>query len=257
MAQQNEPESRLRKILAFEWEIIAGIVAAVAAIIIHFLAVHQEDVILTILAVLIGLFFIRDLRRESHLVKVTQSLEQTEMRLERTEAGMERIQASLTPPDAILIGPRQLRGAGETFARNARADMIWFNLCMEMFRPQAMFDLLLRPAIENDNVTAIHFILDNSQRELWTGTVYPRVLECKGHEKVQPCWADIKENVSFIMSDAGPDATTEALVSFWGEPFMAGAGQRRVPRYVFHIQGHSELVARFAELERGYRFCNL
>ncbi|MFO0969607.1 MAG: hypothetical protein U0793_28950 [Gemmataceae bacterium] len=43
------------------------------------------------------------------------------------------------------------------------------------------------------------------------------------------------------------------MLSFWGEPFMARAPGKDVPRYVFHVQGHSELVTRLSELERGYR----
>ena len=41
--------------------------------------------------------------------------------------------------------------------------------------------------------------------------------------------------------------------SFWGEPFMARATGRDVPRYIFHVQPHSELVSRLVELERSYR----
>ena len=35
---------------------------------------------------------------------------------------------------------------------------------------------------------------------------------------------------------------------------MAHATERKVPRYIFHVQGHSELVARLVELVRVYRF---
>lgn len=35
---------------------------------------------------------------------------------------------------------------------------------------------------------------------------------------------------------------------------MAHTAERKVPRYIFHVQGHSELVARLVELARNYRF---
>jgi hypothetical protein len=35
---------------------------------------------------------------------------------------------------------------------------------------------------------------------------------------------------------------------------MAHSTARDVPRYIFHVPSHSELVARFVEMERNYRF---
>jgi|GEM_PF-3393381 len=34
---------------------------------------------------------------------------------------------------------------------------------------------------------------------------------------------------------------------------MSQTTGRDIPRYIFHIQGHSELMSRFVELVRGYR----
>ena len=132
--------------------------------------------------------------------------------------------------------------------------MVWFHVCLLMFRPQVLFDTRLRPAIENPLVTSIQFVLDESQRGLWEQDVRPKLNACCGNAKVnEPCWATITENVSLILADSAPSSTKECLLSFWGEPFMARATGRDIPRYIFHIQGHSELVARFVELQRGYR----
>ncbi|MDY7038858.1 MAG: hypothetical protein SV375_22230 [Thermodesulfobacteriota bacterium] len=35
---------------------------------------------------------------------------------------------------------------------------------------------------------------------------------------------------------------------------MATSREKSMPRYVFHVQGHSEPVARLVEVERNYRF---
>ena len=56
--------------------------------------------------------------------------------------------------------------------------MLYFNVCLLMFRPQTLFDALLRPAIENPRVTAIQFILDESEKERWRDDVMPKIKAC-------------------------------------------------------------------------------
>lgn len=54
----------LKRFLTFDWDAVAGIIAAVAAIVMHFLHWADEGLLITIAVVLIALLFIRDLRRE-------------------------------------------------------------------------------------------------------------------------------------------------------------------------------------------------
>jgi hypothetical protein len=240
-------KSNIRRFLNLDWDAIAGIVSAVVALVMHFLHVIEEEVLLLIAVVLLALLFLRDLRRE-------RANERMEDSLRRAEAAVAHIQTVLNPPDAILIGPRQLRAASERFARHARGDMVWFHVCLLMFKTQSLFNTLLRPAIENPMVASIHFVLDVSQQRLWESEVVPKLHACHGHTKVQvPCWTTITENVSFILAETEPTGTTEGLLSFWGEPFMSRSTGRDIPRYIFYIQGHSELVARLIEVERHYR----
>jgi hypothetical protein len=248
MRQQDGAETTgIRRFLSLDWDAIAGIVAAVAALVMHFLHIIAEDVLLLIAVVLIALLFLRDLRRERVDERMAQSLA-------RTETAVTHIQSTLSPPDAMLIGPRQLRAASERFARQAHGDMVWFHVCLLMFKTQALFDTLLRPAIDNPLVTSIQFVLDVSQQELWEAEVVPKLRACSGHGKVhEPCWTTITEHVSFILAETAPHGTTEGLLSFWGEPFMSRSTGRDIPRYIFHIQGHSELIARLVEVERSYR----
>jgi len=214
----------------------------------HFLHIIDEEVLITLTVVLIALLFIRDLRRE-HVV------EQMHKGIERNETALGVIQTSLVPPDAVLIGPSHLRTASQQFTSNAKGAMTWFHVCLSMFKPQSLFDTLLRPAIENPHVTSIQFVLDESQKKLWEAEVMPKINLCRGREKVNlPQWKTIHESVSIIVSEVGASGKTECLLSFWGEPFMARTAERNVPRYIFHIQGHSELVTRLVELERNYRF---
>jgi len=48
---------KLKKILSVDWDAIAGIIAAVSAIVMHFLHVIDEEVLITITVVLIALLF--------------------------------------------------------------------------------------------------------------------------------------------------------------------------------------------------------
>lgn len=235
------------KFLSYEWDAIAGILAAVTAIILHLLHIVDEHVILPIVLALMGLLFINFMRH-------ARNNELTAEQVERTGQAVRRIQAALRQPDIVLVGPRQIRSASEAFAHHMKGDAIWFNVCLSMYRPQPLFDALLRPAIENPMVTSIQFVLDRSQKALWENVVQPKIAACAGAAKVRdPCWSDLGQNVSFILADSQQSGDAEALLSFWGEPFMAQSTEREVPRYIFHVQKHSELLPHLAELERRHR----
>ena len=172
----------MRRLLSLDWDAIAGVVAAVVAIVMHFLHLIDEGVLLMITVVLLALLFLRGLRRE----RVSERMERS---LEQTETAVTDIQRALKPPDAILIGPRQLLACSQRFAGRAQGDMVWFHVCLLMFKPQFLFDALLRPAVENPMVRSIQFVLDRSQEPLWESEVLPKLRACRGHEKVRrPGW---------------------------------------------------------------------
>ena len=119
-------------------------------------------------------------------------MEQMRDSLRKTENGVIDIQAAFSPPDTILIGPQQLRAESERFVRQAQGEMLWFHVCLLMFKPQVLFDALLRPAIENPKVTSVQFVLDHNQKDLWITEGAPKVAACSGREKVpEPCWTTI------------------------------------------------------------------
>jgi hypothetical protein len=138
---------KFKKLLSYEWDAIAGLLAAVAAIILHLLHIVDEHVILPIVLSLQGLLFINFMRH-------TRNNELTAEQVEQTVHAVSRIESTLKPADIILIGPRQLRSVSEQFARHMSGDAIWFNVCLSMYRPQPLFDALLRPAIENSTITS-------------------------------------------------------------------------------------------------------
>ena len=246
--RSGEPtRGRARRLLRLDWDIIAGITAALLAIVLHLLHIADPDVLLTIVLVLLALLLFRDLRREHHDERLLETARQN-------RAGVREILAAIRPPEAILIGPRRLGNESRRFAEEARGEMVWFNMCFAMFRSQAVFDLMLRPAIENPGVESIRFIAAHGERERWDRYMAPKIRECRGRGKVaKPRWRDLPETVSFILADTGTDGATEALLSFWGEPFMSRATGRQVPRYTFRVAGHSDLVSRLVELDRQHR----
>lgn len=235
---------KLKQLLAFEWDAIAGIVAAVVAIVLHLLHVVDEQVILPIVLALLGLLFINFMRH-------TRNNELTAEQVDLTARAVSNIQSALQLPDVILIGPRHLRAANEQFIRNMSGETIWFNVCLSMYKPQPLFNALLRPAVENPMVSSIRFVLDESQKDLWQQVIQPKIAECASHAKVkEPQWCRLSKTSSFILADSQLSGGAEALLSFWGEPFMAQTADRDVPRYIFHVQRNSELLPHLVELER-------
>ncbi|MFP4611573.1 MAG: hypothetical protein ACLFQT_11175 [Thiohalophilus sp.] len=234
---------KLKQFLGYEWDAIAGIVAAVIAIVLHLLHVVDEKVILPILLALLGLLFINFMRH-------TRNNELTAEQVESTAQAVERIQASLRSPEVVLVGPRHLRTVNEHFVRDMSGETIWFNVCLSMYLPQSLFDALLRPAIDNPRITSIQFVLDTSQKDLWQ-ELLPRIGECAGQLKVkEPRWCHLSKTTSFILADSQSSGGTEALLSFWGEPFMAQSTGQDVPRFIFHVQKNSELLPHLVELQR-------
>jgi len=237
----------VKRLLRVDWDVIAGIAAALIAVVLHLLHVVHVDVLFTIVLVLLALLLFRDLRRESHDERLGETVEQ----IKRNVRGIE---LSLEPPAAVLIGPRHLQAESRRFVPTARGEMVWFNVCFLMFRTQEVFDLLLRPAIENPLVRSIQFISDASEKELWEQNMLPRIRECAQGEKVlEPRWRTLPQTVSFIVADTEDKGQSEALLSFGGEPFMARTVERQVPRYVFWVNRHSDLVAQLVDLERQHR----
>lgn len=238
---------QMKRLLEFNWEAIAGVLAALAALILELLHIVDQGVLLSIVLVLVALLLVRDLRRESHE-------ENTRASVARTEATLKDIQSFLKPPEAVLVGPTDLISTSEQFFGRVRGEVVWFNVCLLMFRPQQTFDVLLRPVIENPRVSSVRFISSPSEKKLWQTELLPKVITCSGSHKVEePQWLEMEGTISFILAKTSPDDKEEALVSFWGEPFMSMIPGKQIPRYVFHIQSHSSLLARLREIERSYR----
>lgn len=234
-------------LLQYDWDVIAGVLAAVIALILHFLHIAEGEVVLAIILALLALLLLRDLRAESRSHRLAEEVE-------RVNGRLLEVQLALVPPDALLIGPQRLRQEFERFALDAQGELTWYNVCCLMFKRQEVFDATLRLAIGNPHVTSIQLICDEREKSLWEAEVLPKVRRCAGANKVRvPLWGKVPETISFILADMEAKGRAEVLLSFWGEPFMARTIERSVPRYVFRVQHHSELVGRLAEMARQHR----
>jgi len=232
----------------FEWEAIAGLVAAVVAIILHFLHVTDVNVLRVITLVLVALLFLRDLRSEERWTSM-EAASQLSVRL------LEEIKATTHPAEIDLIGPAHIRHATIQFAKRAQGEVVWFNACPQMFESTELCDVILRPFLDNPGVTALRLVLDHAQREHWQARVEATLAAYQGHGIVTPpIWADLDSGVSFVLAETDViEGRGEALVSFWGEPFMAVHHDRRIPGYIIRVREHSELIGRFREVERAAR----
>lgn len=236
-----------KTLLQYDWDVIAGVLAAVIALILHFLHIVEGEVVLAIILALLTLLLLRDLRAESRSHRLSEEVE-------RVNGRLLEVQQALVPPDALLIGPQALRQEFKRFTLDANGDLTWYNVCCLMFKRQEVFDATLRLAIDSPHVTSIQLICDEREKALWEAEVLPKVQRCAGANKVRvPLWGKVPETISFILADVGTKGRAEVLLSFWGEPFMARTIERSVPRYIFRVQHHSELIGRLAELARQHR----
>jgi hypothetical protein len=146
--------------------------------------------------------------------------------LGRTEASVERILATTNPPDAVLIGRPLLLEESRRVGQCAHGGMTWFNVCLLMFLPHSQFDALLRPAIDNPEVTSIQFILDRSERQRWERAILPKVANCAGRDKVrEPYWTDLHESISFVLSATSPrESSRDTSASGVSRSWLGGRG---------------------------------
>ena len=133
--------------------------------------------------------------------------------------------------------------------------MVWFNVCLSMFERQPLFDALLLPAIDNPAVTAITFVLDERQREKWERHVRPKVSACGGGgaKVAPPVWASLPGGRLVHPGRLAGEWRHGMPAQLLGRAFHVPPRRPHIPRYIFHVTGHSELIERLVELDREHR----
>lgn len=233
----------LRRLLRIDWDVIAGIMAALVAMMLSFMGLVSETVGRGIILLLCALLLIRDLRGEAREHRMFDKLDAIKRHVSAV--------AAVGQADVHLIGSKRMRQELVDFATTIHGEVRWFNACCRMFRRQEMFDATLRPFLDNPNVTAVHLLCRREERHAWTTDLEPKLRKCtQGHKMRPPLWGPIDTCVSFILGDVGGDGRDEAVLSILAEPFAAANQGPAVPRFLLRVYSHCDLLAPLEELAR-------
>jgi len=232
------------------FDIIAVIVASFLALVLHAAGLLPETYILPLILFLLALHVLHELRGE---IKHDEEIK-------AIHRGIGGLNKKIGAGETFLVKPSELLQHTREMALKNNGEIWWFNICINMFLSDVVFENVFKPAIENKMTTRIIPVLKEEYRDLWDREVLPKIGKCAGGGKVStPIWTDINENIAFIIIDAGADGQKEADISVWGEPFMAeymshgGATKKSVPRYLIHVKGDSELIYRLKDIFDRYR----
>jgi hypothetical protein len=218
-------------------DVIAIIFASIGAIVLHHLGIIPETYVISILLLLLALHTLQEALRGEEIKEDIKTITKN---------------VQVPDPEVELIKPSDLLVYTEEFALKNRGEVWWFNACCTMFRSQELFDKLLRTSIDSSKTTKIFFVMNRSMKDTWERDIRPKIENCRGRDKVQePVWRDIEESIAFHMIDVGVGKEAkEALLAFWGEPFMMELGGQgeHVPRYLIHVKSQSELISRLKDI---------
>ena len=233
----------LRYLLRIDWDVVAGIIAAVVAMLLSFMGLVSETVGRGIILLLSALLLVRDLRGEAREHRMFDKLDVIKRHVTTLAAAQHA--------DIHLVGPKKMRQEFADFAATVYGEVRWFNVCCRMFRRQEVFDATLRPFLDNPNVTAVHLMCRSEERQFWLADVAPKLRQCEHGAKLRPpLWGPIGTNVSFVLGDVDGDGRDEAMLSIIEEPFAAANQGPSVPRFLIRVFSHCDLIASLEDMSR-------
>lgn len=232
-----------RRLLRIDWDVIAGIIAALVAMLLSFMGLVSETVGRGIILLLCALLLTRDLRGEAREHRMFDKLDVIKRHVATLTAAKQA--------DVHLIGTKKMRQELLDFSTTVYGEVRWFNACCRMFRRQEVFDATLRPFLDNPNVTAVYLLCRPEERHAWLADLLPKLRRCDHGEKVRPpLWGPIPGNVSFMLGDVDGDGRDEAVLAILDEPFAAANQEPAVPRFLLRVFSHCELMAPLEEIAR-------
>jgi hypothetical protein len=220
-------------------EIVAILVASIAAIALVHLEILPENIEISFILLLLAVHTLHEITNGEEVRRDVETLKE---------------RATVPASDLVLVKPADIARRTKEFGLRNTGEDWWFNACPTMFRSQEVFDTLVKSSMLNPKTTRIFFVLSPSMKDAWQRDVAPKIERSKGREKVQPVlWREMGEGIAFRTIDVdGLTGAKEALLTVWGEPFMMEqAGERgtaRMPRYVIHVRSDSELLVRLSDL---------
>ncbi|GBE17789.1 hypothetical protein BMS3Abin16_00377 [archaeon BMS3Abin16] len=233
------------------FDIVAVIVASFLALVLHAADLLPETYILPLILFLLALHVLHEMRSE---IKHDQEVAVIHSNISSIDMKIKAGEISLIKPSELLEHTREM-------ALKNKGEIWWFNICINMFLSDVVFENVFKPAIENKDTTRIIPVLKDEYRKTWERDVTPKIKSCSGAENVSsPVWVEsIDENIAFIAIDSGEKPQKEADIAVWGEPFMAeymtheGGLKKSVPRYLIHVKSDSELIYRLKDIFDKYR----
>jgi len=233
----------MRYLLRIDWDVVAGIIAAVVAMLLSFMGLVSETVGRGIILLLCALLLIRDLRGEAREHRMFDKLDV----IKRHVATL----AAAKQPGIHLVGSKKMRQEFADFATTVHGEVRWYNACCRMFRRPEVFNATLRPFLENPNVTTIHLICRPDERQSWLTDLLPKLRKCDQRHKVRPpLWGGIRTDVSFVLGDVDGDGRDEAVMAILEEPFSTAAQGPAVPRFLIRVFSHCDLIAPLEDMSR-------
>ncbi len=160
------------------------------------------------------------------------------------------------------IPRQQIQTAGREHARTCDGEMHWFNVPLGRCIPPH-FDDFVKPAIANENVTRIVFMLDQNVKPAWNAFVTPAIEDAERslkhfRSKVEVLFHDLRSvkpvprNMAFrvINVDSPHGRKPEAHVFFYDESWMTKnpviGREELIPKRMIKVKPGCEL---FAELQ--------
>lgn len=233
-----------RRLLRIDWDVIAGITAALVAMLLTFMGLVSETVGLGIILLLCALLLTRDLRGEAREHRMFDKLDIIKRHVSDLSAARQA--------DVRLVSPKRMRHEFTEFATMVFGEVRWFNVCCRMFRRPEVFDATLRAFLDNPGVTSITLICRSEEHDFWETDLLPKLRHHPHGKKVHaPLWGSIKGGVSFVLGDVDGDGRNEALLAVMDEPFATANDKGpAVPRFTFRVYNQSELMSPLEEMVR-------
>lgn len=233
----------LRYLLRIDWDVVAGIIAAVVAMLLSFMGLVSETVGRGIILLLCALLLVRDLRGEAREHRMFDKLDVIKRHVATLTAAKQA--------DIHLVSTKRMRQELLDFASTVYGEVRWFNACCRMFRRQEVFDATLRPFLDNPNVRAVSLMCRPEEREFWLTDLLPKLRKCDHGDKVRPpLYGPIRTNVSFLLGDVDGDGRDEAVIAIMEEPFSSSGPGLAVPRFLVRVFSHCDLIAPLEEIAR-------
>jgi len=230
----------LRRLIAIEWDTLAGIIAAFVAMLLSLFGLVSELTVRGILLLLAALILLRELRNDTRAATHAEHLD-------CMRQDIRDIREKIGTTDLVVITPLALRSAFQDFADHLSGHVTWYNACCRMFHRREVFEATLRRVIANPDVVSIELLCDERERHAWETDVLLQVQRCADAWKVrQPVWCSLSTSVSFRIGDHRESRRPQALVAVMDEPFASRGDPLSAPRYLFRVQNHSDILTAMA-----------